>query len=129
MTKDQQKQYPKVGIFWSVNGVIIGDAVEPEAAETYGEALQHGGHYEYWDNLVPTTGQERKFKSHAYDFYPRGRMVLFPERQTSRLYVDRCMDKDTIQAALHFFGHQVFRGEIEKDEHYQCAGCNRHYME
>ena len=35
---------------------------------------------------------ERKLKSHAYDYYPRGRMISFPKRQTVRQYVDRCMD-------------------------------------
>lgn len=119
----------KVGIFWAVDGVIVGEAVTLADAEEYGDALQHGGHYEFWENLKAATEAERAFKSHAYDYYPRGRMVCFPKRRTARLYMDRCMDKDVRNAALVFFAHQESAIEIEGDEHYRCAGCNRHYLE
>jgi hypothetical protein len=56
-------------------------------------------------------------------------MVFFPKRQTVRLYVDRCMDNDVLDEALNFFEHQELQIEIENDEHYQCAECNRHYSE
>lgn len=44
---------PKVGIFFIVDGESLVDAVPLEAAEPYGDALQHGGHYEFWESLVP----------------------------------------------------------------------------
>ncbi|HIJ96676.1 MAG TPA: hypothetical protein HPP94_13250 [Desulfuromonadales bacterium] len=56
-------------------------------------------------------------------------MVLFAKRQTVRLYVDSCMDDDAINATLAFFENVAYRVEIEKDEHYKCARCNRHYLE
>ena len=121
--------HTKVGIFWFVDSVIIGDAVPQEEAEPYGDALQYSGHDEFWEHLTSTTVQERKFKSHAYDYYPRGRMVLFLKRQTVRLYVDSCMDDDAINAAMNFFSNDGYQVEIEKDDHYKCAGCNRHYLE
>ena len=98
-----QTPHTKVGIFWYVDGVVIGDTAPQEEAEPYGDALQYGGHYDFWEGLVPGTVQERTFKSYAYDYYPRGRMVLFAKRQTVRLYVDRCMDDDVINATLAFF--------------------------
>jgi len=125
----EQEPHTKVGIFWHVDGVIIGDAVSQEEAEPYGDALQYSGHYEFWENLTSTTVHERRFKSHAYDYYPRGRMVLFPKRQTVRLYVDRCMNDDAINNAMSFFDNDGYKVEIEKDDHYKCAGCNRHYLE
>jgi hypothetical protein len=119
----------KVGIYWSIDDVIVGNAVYLHEAEAYGDALQYGGHHGFWENLKPTTEAERKFKSHAYDYYPRGRMVFFRKRQTVRLYVDRCMDNDILNAALDFFEHQETQIEIETDDHYRCVGCNRHYLE
>lgn len=119
----------KVGIYWSVEGVIIGEAVELPDAEKYGDALQHGGHYEFWEKLKAGTEAERKFKAHSYDYYPRGRMVCFPKRRTARLYVDRCMDNSVRNAALKFFSCVASTLEFEEDEHYRCAGCNRHYLE
>lgn len=119
----------KVGIYWSVDGVIIGEAVCLPDAEEYGDALQHGGHYEFWEKLKAGTEAERKFKAHAYDYYPRGRMVCFPKRQIARLYVDKCMDNAVRNAALVFFCQEESNVEIEPDDHYRCAGCNRHYSE
>lgn len=119
----------KVGIFWSVGGVVIGDAVHLLNAEEYGDALQYGGHYEYLEKLKPATEAERKFKSHAYVYYPRGRMVCFPKRQTARLYVDRCMDNDVRNAAMNFFANEETAIEVELDDHYRCAGCNRDYLD
>jgi len=119
----------KVGIYWSVNDVIVGNAVYLHEADEYGDAIQYGGHYEFWEKLKPSNDAELKLKAHAYDYYPRGRMVCFPQRNKVRLYVDRCMDNDVINEALDFFEHQEYRIEIENDEHYQCAECNRHYLE
>jgi hypothetical protein len=119
----------KVGIYWSVEGVIIGEVVDLTDAEEYGDAFQHGGHYEFWEKLKPATESERKFKAHAYDYYPRGRMVFFPKRHAARLYVDSCLDSAARSAALSFFSYDESALEIEADDHYRCAGCNRHYLE
>ena len=121
--------HTKVGIFWLVDDVIIGDAVSQEEAEPYGDALQHGGHYEFWEGLVPGTVQERRFKSHAYDYYPRGRMVLFPLQRMVRLYVDGCLGNRAIKDALAYFGSVGYSVEIEQDWHYRCAACNPCFLE
>ena len=119
----------KVGIFWSVGGGFVVDAVDLPAAEPYGDTLQHGGHFDYWQNLIPATVMERKFKSHAYDYYPRGRVVFFPKRQISRVYVDRCMGTDDINAVLNLFDLQRLGLEIEGDLHYRCAKCNSMFID
>ena len=126
---DKAGPHFKVGIYWAVNGTIVGDAVYLDEAEEYGDALQYGGHYDFLEQLKPTNAVEKKLKSHAYDYYPRGRMLFFPKRKKARLYVDRCMDNGVLQAALTFFEIKEYQVEIETDAHYRCAGCNRHYME
>lgn len=128
-TPDPIQPTLKVGIYWCVDNVIVGDAVTVDEAEPYGEALQHGGHYDYWLRLRPSTSAEKKLKCHAYDYYPRGRLIFFPMRKAVRLYIDSCLDNDNLNEALDFFEHGDFDIEIEKDEHYCCAGCNQHFME
>ena len=129
MEFDGSGPHTKVGIFWSVDDSIVADAAYLHEAEPYGDALQHGGHYEFWQNLKPSTAIERRFKGHAYDYYPRGRVLFFPKRQVVRVYVDRCMDTDTINAALDLFEFQELDMEIETDLHYRCSGCNPQFVD
>ncbi len=119
----------QVGIFWFIDDHVIKDAVPYEAGEPYGEAIQHGGHYEFWDALQPATELEQKLKSRAYDAYPRGRIVFFPERRVFRVYPDRCLNTDEIGLVLEAFDVEDFDIEVVDDEHYRCAQCNPDYME
>ncbi|MHB8763297.1 MAG: hypothetical protein ACYDA8_02970 [Deferrisomatales bacterium] len=119
----------KVGIYWYVEGVVVGDAVPFLEAEPYGEALQHGGHYEFWLGLKPRNPAERTLKEREYDYYPRGRAVFFPERGALRLYVDPCLNRGATKDALDFFGHDEHPVEVEQDEHYRCARCNTAFLE
>ncbi len=119
----------KVGMFWCVGGTIFGEAVPLSEAEPYGDALQHGGHYDFWQQLKPQNNAERQFKSHAYDYYPRGRVVYFQTRQQFRLYVDGCLSARDRESIADFFGLTEIQLEIERDEHYQCARCNHAYLE
>jgi hypothetical protein len=129
MVRPGESPHILVGIYWVVEGIVIGDAVPLEEAEPYGEALQHGGHYDYWCTLRPKTDAERKLKSGPYDYWPRGRLVFFPKRSTVRLYADPCLDNDDLNEVLDFFGHSGYRIEIEGDDHYRCSGCNPQFME
>jgi hypothetical protein len=82
---------PKVGIFFFIDNEILMDAVHIEKGEAYGDAIQHGGHYEFWESLKPNILAERKFKARAYDAYPRGRVVYFPKKEKYIIYADRCI--------------------------------------
>lgn len=119
----------KVGIYWCVDSVIVGEAVSLSEAEPYGDALQHGSHYEFWESLSPENDAERKLKAHAYDAYPRGRMVYFPSQKSARLYVDKCLNTHDIANVLTFFGIGRHAIDIHFDEHYRCAGCNPQYLD
>jgi len=120
----------KVGIFFFIDGEILLDAVPVENGEPYGNAIQHGGHYEFWETLVPKTLTERKFKARAYDAYPRGRVVYFPEKNKYCIYHDRCLKLNTdVTTVIEKFGLEGADIELEKDEHYKCAGCNPYFMD
>lgn len=119
----------KVGIFFKVERDLLIDAVNVEAGEAYGEAIQHGGHFDFWERLRHGNPCERQFKAHAYDYYPRGRVVYFPKSDSYRLYSDRCLSVDDIRKVVSAFklGDQPL--EVAEDEHYRCARCNPHYMD
>lgn len=116
---------PKVGIFFFVAGKIIMDAVPVEQGESYGDAIQHGGHYEFWGKLVPKNIAERNLKSWAYDVYPRGRVVYFPKKKIFRIYHDACLKPEKqIQKVILKFEIADVKTELMKDAHYKCEICN-----
>jgi hypothetical protein len=118
-----------VGIFFKVSNDFLIDSVALEAAEPYGEAIQYGGHYDFHEYLHPAQPAERRFKSHAYDFYPRGRVVFFPSRNVCRVYVDPCLTKDDINRVIVLFRLEGQTVEIAGDEHYRCSICNKSYLD
>ena len=121
---------PKVGIFFFIEDQILIDAVPVEQGERYGDALQHGEHYEFWKRLVPNGIAERSFKSRAYDAYPRGRVVYFPKRKEFCLYHDAClMPEREIRKVIEEFELAGAKIEIMEDGHYKCETCNPHYMD
>ncbi len=122
---------PMVGIFYFIDDKVLFDAVPTADGEPYGDAVQHGSHYDFWDTLVPKTELEKRFKSRAYDAYPRGRVVFFPKRKTYRVYFDdKCICfSDDMPFILDCFGLDNVEVEFLDDEHYRCASCNPHYLE
>lgn len=119
----------KVGIFFKIQNDFLTDEVNVDAGEPYGEAIQHGGHHEFWEKLRPSNLRERQFKAHAYDYYPRGRVVYFPKAKTYRLYSDRCLSAEDICAVVGAFKLEGQPLEVAADEHYRCACCNPYYMD
>ncbi len=117
----------KVGIFFVVEGELILDAVPLEQGERYGDTVGFGGHYDYWQALVPQNSAEQLFKSHAYDYYPRGRVVYFMKSGDFRLYADRCIRQADVGKIAKAFRLPSCR--LARDEHYQCAGCNLEYVD
>ncbi len=125
---------PMVGIFFFVDDDILMDAVPVEDGEPYGDAVQHGGHYEFWERIAPKTLAERKFKARAYDAYPRGRVIFFPKKKKYVLYGDHCISTDEYGLVAEQFGLNGIFDEgmeigIEHDLHYKCARCNLHFLE
>ncbi|BCG47941.1 hypothetical protein GEOBRER4_n2794 [Citrifermentans bremense] len=119
---------PQVGVFFVVQGRVILDTVSVAQGEPYGEAIEHGGHHDFHEQLTPSTPNERIFKVRPYDYFPRGRVVYFPVPNTFRLYADRCLGPDTLRQVAELFHLAGQNVEHAFDEHYQCARCNRNYL-
>lgn len=119
----------KVGIFFKIENEFLIDAVPLAEGEPYGDAIQYGGHYDFHENIVLSTHLERRFKAHDYDYYPRGRVVCFPKRNTFTLYADPCLTPDDLNRAVRLFALDGQTIEIAEDEHYRCSNCNSSYLE
>lgn len=112
-----------IGIFLVVENEILLDAVADSEGPSFGALRQHGEHYAFWEQCIRKRTAESLFKSHAYDFYPRGRIVFDPSRNTHILYVDRCIP--TAIRALIVERFALTRHVVRGDHHYRCAGCQR----
>lgn len=118
---------PKVGIFFVVKNQVLFDAVAVQQGERCDNFIEHGGHYDFWDKLIPRNEIEQAFKDRAYDAYPRGRVVYFIREQKFRLYADSCLSSNDLQLVKEVFG--IKNAVRAKDEHYQCASCNPDFMD
>ena len=116
-----------IGIFFVVNSEVMFDAVPLEQGELYGDTITFSGHYDYWLALVPKNPTEQRFKSHEYDYFPRGRLVYFVKSNSFRLYADRCLKKADLKKVAETF--HLPACQLARDEHYQCAGCNSEYLD
>lgn len=119
----------KVGIFFKVGNEFLIDAVPLAEGEPYGDAIQYGGHYDFHENVEPSTPRERRFKAHDYDYYPRGRVVCFPNKNTFTLYADPCLTPDDLNRIIGLFALEDQSIEVAEDEHYHCSTCNKSYLE
>jgi hypothetical protein len=121
---------PSVGIFFFVDSVIVLDQVPVERGEPYGNAVQYGGHYEFWERLRPKTRMERKFKTRAYDAFPRGRVVYFPSKNKYVIYYDECLGLSVeLKAVTQKFELEGRDITFAKDEHYKCSKCNPYFLD
>lgn len=117
----------KVGIFYFIDGHWLVDAVPVTRGDIYGDAIEHGSHYDFWECFVPRTAWERKFKLRAYDAYPRGRVVYLTKKKTLVIYADACFNSNQIKRVAEHFG--VRKARSTRDEHYQCATCNELFVD
>jgi len=116
---------PQVGIYWVIKGVVVADTIDVEKGEPYANALQYGGHYEWWESLKPRTPAERVLKNCEYEYWPRGRVVFFVSRKVFRIYIDPCLTEENIRKIVETFMLDGQQHETETDQHYRCAGCSR----
>jgi hypothetical protein len=113
----------RVGIFWIVHGEVITDAVPLSRGYQYGAALEHGGHWEYWEKFVPVTHEQVLLKTSEYDHYPRGRVVYFPQRRRFVVYADRCLWTSRHQAGVQEAFQLLYLPRFTADDHYRCPEC------
>lgn len=120
---------PKIGIFFKVGNDFLIDAVPLTEGEPYGNAIGYSGHYDFHESLETSTPAERRFKAHDYDYYPRGRVVCFPKKNSFTLYTDPCLTPDDINRVINLFSLDGQTVEVASDEHYRCSACNKFYLE
>ena len=118
-----------VGIFFIVNDSIISDKISDELATKNELFVEHGEHYNFWLNLIPSTKTEVAFKSHSYDYYPRGRVVFDIQSYKISLFTDRCLDTTSINQIIKNFEISSEQVQVRNDEHYQCHSCNSHFLD
>lgn len=118
-----------VGIFFLVNQTIISDKVEIAMANSNEMFAEHGEHYNYWNTFKPTDKDEFLFKSHAYDYYPRGRVVFDRVRGFYYLYVDKCIPAELVSKISDHFELKQTALKLKLDQHYQCHLCNRLFID
>jgi hypothetical protein len=118
-----------IGIFFKVGSNFLIDAVPLAEGEPYGDAIGYSGHYDFHENFEPSTPPEHRFKAHDYDYYPRGRVVCFPKRNSFTLYADPCLTADDISRIICLFALDGQTVEVAGDEHYRCSTCNKSYLE
>lgn len=119
----------QVGIFFIVQNSIIVDKLSIYEAPRNELFIEFGEHYNFWLSFRPITKLEVLFKSHAYDFFPRGRVVYDIKSNQTSLFIDRCVRANTLSDITKQFelaGNQI---KVRYDEHYQCHSCNRKFMD
>lgn len=118
----------RIGIFFVVDDLLINDTIPVEQCQQYGDYAEHGAHYDYWSKLEPATHAESAFKSHAYDYYPRGRVVFDVKHDQVKLYADHCIDAMALATIGTAFALPN-NTRISNDEHYQCHHCNQMFID
>jgi len=119
----------QIGIFFLVGDSIVSDKVEIHNAQRYELFIEYGEHYNFWLDFEPSTKHEQLFKSHAYDYFPRGRVIYDLKNNQVVLFIDRCIGSTSITNVSDEFtlsGNQV---KVRYDEHYQCHTCNQSYLD
>lgn len=118
-----------VGIFYVINNEIFCRTVDFEKAIKYGDLLTYeGGHDDFWQQELQSKGD---FKDYEFDYFPRGRVVYNYVENLFIIFIDSCIDQDSINArliinfGLHNKAAVIFNNE---DEHYCCHKCNNHYI-
>jgi len=119
-----------VGIYFFVGMDILIEAGPLSLGEKTEISIDHkGSHHDFWESLTPNSAAEKKFKSRAYDAFPRGRVLFHLKRNKFIIYRDRCLSDDQIRTVMSNFGLRAEDCDFEYDAHYKCAVCNPNFMD
>lgn len=119
----------QVGIFFLVDDVFLSERVNVEHASINSLFLEYGEHYNFWLNLVPNNKIESKFKTHAYDYFARGRVVFDKTKDCFYLYADKCLSPEMLNKIVELFDLDIGRVKMRRDHHYQCSSCNKSFLD
>ncbi|MCW3475931.1 hypothetical protein [Limobrevibacterium gyesilva] len=121
----------RVGIFWRIGATgaapeLLVDCVPVAHAESYGDFLTHGGHYEFWCALSRLSASELRQRNvpdvvlwSEYEEWPRGRVVFHVPSDRFIIYADRKLQGSaTIDRIVQRFRLTRDRVDILGDPHY-----------
>ena len=127
----ERDETPQIGIFWHVQAsdgdtILLVDCVPMAKAETYGEFLTHGTHYEHWSQLAAMgeralrdQGIPAVVRCTEYEEWPRGRVVFHRPSGRFTLYADRKLQTPAIvEDILRRFSLPADRTDVRSDAHY-----------
>lgn len=116
------------GLSWppAVTQPLLADCVPMARAETHGDVLTHGAHYEYWTKpaamnvrALRDQGVPDVVRWNEYEEWPRGRVVYHQPTGRFTLYADRKLQARAIIAdILHRFSLPADRTDVRSDAHY-----------
>jgi len=122
---------PQVGIFWRIRteaagAILLVDSVPIASAESYGEFLTYGGHYEFWSEMANMSAAELRRRGlpdvahwSEYEEWPRGRTVFHVPTNRFIIYVDQKLTAQPIVAQLaHRFCIPTGSFNVRGDPHY-----------
>ena len=103
-----------LGPFFYVRGKLIYNALPKEQCRAQADKLDNPyGHDKLWDDNFP---------GGDYIDHPRGRVVWDITASRAIIYIDRCIDRPEVIAAIaSAFGLADFT--VEYDDHYRCPNC------
>ena len=126
---------PQVGIFWDVpnrqgSTDLVAAAVPLAEAEAYGDCLGFPrGHFEVWTEWQrrgATTLARQSLPPaivrHAYEHFPRGRIIHTAPEAIFTIYADRKLQNDELLAEIvRRFGLADQHLVVRSDAHYRSA--------
>lgn len=121
---------PEVGIFWWIGNEPIMDTTPVREGDKFGDFIYHAeDHFNYWEKKISPNMPIARNKD--YDYFPRGRVIYNAIEDVYYLYADRCIRKniDNIKKIAHLMHLPVEKTKVLGDRHYQCARCNKNYVD
>lgn len=109
----------RVGMFFCVKGKLLLYTCTFDEAVPYGDFLNYPlSHDAIWSKY------HQKENCVDFDYWPRGRLIYNRTENRFLLYYDTCAELQARELMKMFDDANV---SLERDEHYQCHGCNPAY--
>lgn len=103
-----------IGPFFFIRGDLIYNACTlSEGREQAGKLDNSYGHDQLYD---------ANYKNGDYIDYPRGRVVWDKTKEQAIIYIDHCINRETVLAQV-ISAFELNKYVVEFDDHYHCKNC------
>ena len=104
----------QIGPFFYIRGKLIYNACPlSEGREQAGKLDNSYGHDQLYDT---------NFKTGDYIDYPRGRVVWDKAKEQAIIYIDPCINRESVLARI-ISVFELSNYVVEFDDHYHCKNC------